>query len=380
MKKRIKLITGRLLAMLVVTAGLFSSSVIPAFAQSEAGVLFLLIAPGSRAGGMGEAGVAVTDDATAAYWNPGALGFLEDKELQKQASLMYVKWLPEFNLDLAYSYLSYSQFFEGIGTLGASLTFMDLGQQVITDENARELGTINSYDMALGLSYGTKFSETFSVGANIKYIYSKLAPPGLVNTGQNDDGIGSAMAVDLGLLKRDLFLKDLDLGATLTNLGPKISYVDANQADPLPTNFRLGLAYKLVNDEFNQFLVTYDISKQLVARETKKNKSDPTDTLGVDVVTPVYEAIFTSWFDEPFDREMRRFVHNIGFEYTYSNFIAFRSGAAMDPIGDLYGITFGLGLSYYLFKGDFSYYTKMPGVDDFNPQDGSIRFTLGFQF
>ena len=33
------------------------------FAQSEAGAIFLLIAPGARAGGMGEAQVAVADDA-----------------------------------------------------------------------------------------------------------------------------------------------------------------------------------------------------------------------------------------------------------------------------------------------------------------------------
>jgi hypothetical protein len=37
----------------------------PIFAQSEAGAIFLLIAPGARAGGMGEAHVAVADDAYA---------------------------------------------------------------------------------------------------------------------------------------------------------------------------------------------------------------------------------------------------------------------------------------------------------------------------
>ena len=44
------------------------------FAQSEAGAIFLLIAPGARAGGMGEAQVAVANDAYASYWNPAGLG------------------------------------------------------------------------------------------------------------------------------------------------------------------------------------------------------------------------------------------------------------------------------------------------------------------
>ena len=46
-------------------------------AVSEAGALFLLISPGARAGGMGEAQVAVANDAYASYWNPAGLAFLD---------------------------------------------------------------------------------------------------------------------------------------------------------------------------------------------------------------------------------------------------------------------------------------------------------------
>ena len=41
---------------------------------SNAAVLFLRIAPGARAAGMGEAYVAIADDATATHWNPAGLG------------------------------------------------------------------------------------------------------------------------------------------------------------------------------------------------------------------------------------------------------------------------------------------------------------------
>ena len=46
---------------------LIITSVTPLYAQSEAGAIFLLIAPGARAGGMGEAQVAVANDAYASY-------------------------------------------------------------------------------------------------------------------------------------------------------------------------------------------------------------------------------------------------------------------------------------------------------------------------
>lgn len=41
---------------------------------SNTAVLFLRIAAGSRAAGMGEAFVAVADDGTATHWNPAGLG------------------------------------------------------------------------------------------------------------------------------------------------------------------------------------------------------------------------------------------------------------------------------------------------------------------
>jgi len=53
----------------------------PVSGQSEAGAVFLLISPGARAGGMGEAQVAVANDVYASYWNPAGLAFLEGSEL-----------------------------------------------------------------------------------------------------------------------------------------------------------------------------------------------------------------------------------------------------------------------------------------------------------
>ena len=60
------------------------------FAQSEATVQFLLITPGARATGMGEAFVSIADDATATYWNPAGLAF----QSQRQISVMHSNWLP----------------------------------------------------------------------------------------------------------------------------------------------------------------------------------------------------------------------------------------------------------------------------------------------
>ena len=80
----------------------------PMSAQSEAGAIFLLIAPGARAGGMGEAQVAVANDAYASYWNPAGLGFLDGTEL----ALMHVNWLPGLANDMYYEFAAFRKKFQ----------------------------------------------------------------------------------------------------------------------------------------------------------------------------------------------------------------------------------------------------------------------------
>ncbi|SVB94437.1 uncharacterized protein METZ01_LOCUS247291, partial [marine metagenome] len=84
---------------------------------SEAGAIFLLISPGARAGGMGEANVAVADDAYASYWNPAGLGFLEGSEL----AMMHVNWLPNLADDLYYDFFAFRSRVPNLGTFGGHL-------------------------------------------------------------------------------------------------------------------------------------------------------------------------------------------------------------------------------------------------------------------
>src|SRR5512139_2367182 len=60
-----------------------------ALASSKAAVLYLRIAAGARPAGMGEAFVAIADDATATYWNPAGLGNSPLSGIQKTKDSPY---------------------------------------------------------------------------------------------------------------------------------------------------------------------------------------------------------------------------------------------------------------------------------------------------
>ena len=330
------------------------------FAVSESALLFLLINPGVRAGGMGEAFAGIADDVSAVYWNPGGLGFQTGKEFM----FMHSNWLPQLTSDLFYDFAAYKHSVEGVGTFGVSVTYLNLGEQIITDETSPEaLGTFSSWDGAVALSYGTLLTEKLGLGSTLRLIRSNLAPMG---AGQ-EQGSGQTWAFnfDLGLLRRDLFTKGLNVGLNLQNIGPHVTYIDADQADPQPANLKIGLAYRIIDSEYNRMTLAIDANKLLVTPNEGDEKADP-----------IYKAMFTSWTDEAFDEELREIIPHIGLEYWYNSLIALRAGYYHDEEGKVKPWTFGFGLRYHLYQLDFGYIAAGEG----HPLSDTIRFSLQIGF
>jgi hypothetical protein len=346
------------------------------YAQGEAAVPFLLLAPDSRAGGIGESGTGLADNSAAIFWNPAGIAFLSGTEV----SITHSNWLPQFNLDLFYDYLTYRQYIEDIsGSITASITYMNFGEFVRTAEDSPDpIGTFRSFDAALTLGYATKLSNDWGLGFNFRIIHSRLSDQSVGE--EQGSGVATSVSFDIASMWRPekfvLPLIDEDIGGkfsigfNLSNLGPKIYYIDKAQADPIPTNFRLGFAYKVIDDEFNSLIYTLDFSKLLVSR----------DTTGSD---EFYEAIFSAWGDESFSNEMRDVVTSMGLEYWYGTpgdfLFALRAGFFYEDPG--YGnrkfATFGAGIRYDIYGFDFSYITTsvFEGGEN-HPLSDTLRFTV----
>ena len=349
MKKTITLVLALVLTL---------SSVANLFAVSQAAVLFLLISPGARSAGMGEAFVAVADDATAVFWNPAGLAFQKGREV----TFMHANWLPGLlgaASDIYYEFLAYRQHFESLGgTLGANVTFLNLGEMNYTDETGPDvIDTFNSWDLAVSLCYATKFTENLGVGVGMRYIHSNLSS---VKVGEEKgNGVGNAFAVDLSVLYKFGFVPGLTFGLNLSNIGPKITFIDKDQADPLPTNLRVGLAYKLLDSEFNRLLVTAETNKLMV-----HEKDD------------VFKAMLSSAWSDPIRDQLRALISSVGMEYVYNNMIFLRAGYYHDQEGDVKFPAFGAGLQYAAYRFDFAYVAAKQG----HPLADTMRFSLTAAF
>ena len=331
---------------------------------SEAGVIFLNINPGARPTGMGDAFVAIADDATATYWNPAGLGFQEGREF----SLMHSEWLPGFGFgDMYYDFIAYKHEIEGLGTVGGNIVYFYLGEMQRTSPSGEDEGTFRTWETAITLSYGTDLSEDLAIGINTKFIYSHLSDRGAGQ--EKGSGIGYSVAADIGLLYISDY--DIDFGVTISNIGPKISYIDYEQADPLPTNLKAGFAYYLFYDDINSLVVTGDMNKLLVRRGKDLNQGEP----GIDTsdewnhTDPIYQAIFTSWTD---DDGIDDIIWGTGAEYWYDRMVGLRVGFWKDEMGKINAMTYGGSLRYDAYIFDFSYLDAGEG----HPLSDTMRFSL----
>lgn len=359
------------------------------FAQGTGGsaaVPFLLLAPDSRAGGMGESGGGLADNSAAIFWNPAGIAFLTGTEL----SITHSNWLPQFNLDLFYDYLTYRGYFDELGgSVTASITYMNFGEFVRTGEvDPTPLGTFNAFDAALTAGYATKLGTDWGLGFNFRLIHSHLSDKPVGQ--EQGSGTATSVSFDIAAMWRpaelDIFGADfsnkLSIGVNLSNLGPKIQYIDQDQADPIPTNFRLGFAAQLVSDEFNSLIYTLDFSKLLVSR-TEKIIPNGDSVITKSESDEWYQAIFTAWGDQSFSEELRDIVTSMGLEYWYGTpgdfLFALRTGFFYeDPsYGNRKFITFGAGIRYDIYGFDFSYITTSPFPGgDTHPLSDTLRFTV----
>lgn len=367
---------------LIIMLGLTLISFKNANAQGEAAVPFLLLAPDSRAGGIGESGSGLADNSAAIFWNPAGIAFLSGSEV----SVTHSNWLPQFNLDLFYDYLTYRQYIEEInGSVTASITYMNFGEFVRTAETSPDpIGTFRSFDAALTVGYATKVLPDLGLGMNFRVIHSRLSDQPTAE--EQGSGVATSVSFDIAAMWRPEelripFVEDLvgdlgkkvSIGVNLSNLGPKIYYIDQAQADPIPTNFRLGFAFNVFNDEFNSLNMTLDFSKLLVDRFPDENGERD----------DFYTAVFSAWGDEPFENELADIVSSGGLEYWYGQpqdfMFALRTGLFYeDPsYGNRKFMTLGAGIRYDLYGFDFSYITTDLFKDGENhPLSDTLRFTL----
>jgi hypothetical protein len=361
---------------------------------------FLLIAPDSRSGGMGDMGVATSPDNYSQHHNPAKYVF---NESVFGIGMAYSPWLRTLVNDVHATYLSTFWKVTENDAIAFSLRYFSLGEIGFTDAHGLPLYIANPNEFALDFTYSRKLSKIVSMALTPRFIYSNLGSGFQSQNSGLDMKAGVAGAVDISLFVNKEFahyqgnLKSsrLMFGANISNIGNKVSYTDGDmRRDFLPCNLRLGLSYELSLDDYNKLSVNLETGKLLVPTPT--NRIGSKDSLAnwiyygnakdLEDVNPIV-GIGRSFMDGAggyganptgcFMEELREIVFSAGVEYSYREILYVRTGTFLESRykGNRKYITVGVGVKYNIFAIDVSYLFSLQQT---HPLENTMRFSLTF--
>jgi hypothetical protein len=247
--KRICFLTKRaasaLLILLAWNVGLGTRNAFAAFngdAVGTSGAGFLKLGPDARAAGMGEAFLAVSEEASAVSYNPAGLAALDALSLQFSQTF--------FLANINYQFIGYAQPLSAVfqeplvsgerlpaktlppdwGVLGLGLLYLNAGSIPRIDNTGAGGGSFTPQDLAFSASYARSLGA-FDLGATLKYLSLHI------------DDSATAVAGDLGLRYRTAWQDHpWVFAAAVKNVGQNVKFL--NQQDPLPLSFSLGTSFR----------------------------------------------------------------------------------------------------------------------------------------
>jgi len=210
----------------------------PAMAQGENRgisneVLFLLLPVGARGVGLGRAMTAL-NTAEAAFWNPAGLAGTVDRQFfvfrgttlageQTAASLAFGS--------------------PGLGSVGISYHLLDVGEAPFTNPEGQVVGsgTVRSHQAIATLA--TELGSSIDAGLNFRLIHYRQSCRGQCT----DAGVSAtSYSLDFGAQFVPSASQPLRIGAMIAHAGPDLQFLNAEQADPLPTRIRVSAVYDVL--------------------------------------------------------------------------------------------------------------------------------------
>lgn len=205
------------------------------FSESNVGATsadFLTMGVGARASALGGAFVAVSDDATAGYWNPAGLMQISAAELV----FMHNSWYQDIKNEYLVLALPLSRSF----TLGFGVSYLDYGSFEGYSVDDEPTGAYSANASVLSSSGALKIGSHLSLGVTAKMLSEKL-----------ERSSATGYAIDVGWLYR---ASAFSFGLNLRNMGKGLRYL--KDEFPLPRQLLMGLAVSLYE---NRLTVASDL-------------------------------------------------------------------------------------------------------------------------
>lgn len=366
---------------------------------------FMSITPDSRAGGMGDAGTALSASSTSIYWNTSMLNFSKETA---EISVSYTPWLRQLTNDIHLSYLAGYYNINKRHAVGGSLRYFSLGEITFTSAQGDVLREDKPSEFEITGGYAFKLSDRTSVGLNGKFAYSNLTGGSVIPGVDTKPGIVGAADLSFTYFNPDARINgvkgDYIFAATINNIGNKVAYSNLVKRDFIPMNMKVATSYNARFDAYNSLTFAVELQKLLVPTPPIYDYIDNQQVLISGMNTDdvgVISGMLRSFYDAPgapvkddngdyvqnpdgsfeitkgskFKEELTEINIATGLEYWYNNTFAVRTGFFFENKnkGARQYFNFGIGFKYNKFGIDISYLAALSRV---NPLANTLRFSL----
>jgi hypothetical protein len=324
-----KKISAIILGILLFASYLNAQKVNELGAQTSVNVIqtpvpFINIVPDSRAGAMGDVGVATSPDNNSIHWNAAKYAFMDHNI---GFSTSYTPWLKNLSSDIKLLYLTYFMKLDRQSAFAAGLRYFTLGEITFTDNYGASIKKVNPNEFTLDGSYSRLFSDKFSGGITFRWIYSNLTQG--LESEAGTSMAGNAFAADISTYYRTpVTIGDKESewawGINISNIGTKIAYSTTDKKDFIPSNLRIGTAITMNLDAYNKFTLAADLNKLLVpsppiydTASSVTSNEERKILKGMDPDVSVTQGIFQSFYDAPggLSEELDEVMVSLGGEY-----------------------------------------------------------------
>lgn len=233
-----------------------NAQLFPTLGGQRAGIStlqFLKIGVGGRAAAMGDAFIAVADDASSLYWNPAGLVFAKQNEVM----FSHNQWIADISQEFIGGFFKFS----ANDAVGVSLTALHMEDMKVTNEvNPFGTGQYFSFgDVAITVTYSRKMTDQFSFGGSIRYVEETL-----------DKLKMRGVMIDLGTMYWT-GLGTTRFAVAITNFGNELApdgevklwgdrTVSEWQSFSPPTMFRIGFAFEPWQNDRNRITASIQLN------------------------------------------------------------------------------------------------------------------------
>lgn len=241
---------------------------------------FINLTSSPRIAGMGGDFLTINDnDILLTVSNPSLI----NKNMHNHLGVSFV----DFYTDINYGFAAYSRSFKNVGSFVGSVQYINYGTFDGADATGERTGQFYAGESAFNLGWGRELDSLFSIGANLKFIYSSL---------ESYNSFGLAVDIAGSYNSRD---GSFTASLIAKNIGRQITAYDGSNIEPLPFELQVGLSKRLKHLPFRYSVLINHFDKWDLRYE------DPT-TQQVDPISG--EAVEDSNLEKFADNFMRHIV------------------------------------------------------------------------